>query len=80
MLIKNLNMPPNEKDPINSVEEEAMPKVSEELKSMVDAGDEVMPSNPNSLGYGIQQIKLDYWNPENEKYWEVRSNTSHSQS
>lgn len=71
-------MAPNEKDPINTNEEEEIPKVSEELKSMVDAGDEVMPSNPNSLGYGIQQIKLDYWNPENEKYWEVRSNTNNS--
>ena len=30
-------------------------------------------TNPKSLGYGIQQIKLDYWNPENEKYWEVNS-------
>ncbi len=74
-------MAPNEKDPINAVEEEAMPvKVSEELKSMVEAGDEVMPSNPNSLGYGIQQIKLDNWHPENEKYWEVRSNANHFQS
>jgi hypothetical protein len=48
------------------------PVVSEELKSMVKSGD-ALPSNPKSLGYGIQQIKLDNWHPENKEYWEVSS-------
>eukprot|EP00957_Ditylum_brightwellii_P001776 136690-Ditylum_brightwellii.AAC.1 len=47
--------------------------VDDELKGTVPAGDaEGIQGNPNSIGYGIQQIKLEYWNPENEKYWEVR--------
>ena len=50
---------------------EEVPKVSEEFKSMVSKGNEEMPSNANSVGWGRQQIKLNYWNPENEKYWEV---------
>ena len=53
--------------------DEDVPNVSGELKSMVDSGNEEIQSNPNSLGWGKQQIKLQYWNPENEKYWEVRS-------
>ena len=53
--------------------EEDVPKVSTELKAMVDSGDDEIRSNPNSLGWGKQQIKLEYWNPEDEKYWEVRS-------
>jgi len=36
----------------------------------VEAGDKVDPSNPKSLGYGIQQIELESWDAENEKYWE----------
>jgi hypothetical protein len=51
---------------------DAAPAISNELKSIVQAGDDNRPtSNPKSLGYGIQQIKLEYWEPENEKYWEV---------
>eukprot|EP00553_Chaetoceros_curvisetus_P011011 CAMPEP_0204634540 /NCGR_PEP_ID=MMETSP0717-20131115/29506_1 /ASSEMBLY_ACC=CAM_ASM_000666 /TAXON_ID=230516 /ORGANISM="Chaetoceros curvisetus" /LENGTH=70 /DNA_ID=CAMNT_0051653011 /DNA_START=143 /DNA_END=355 /DNA_ORIENTATION=- len=60
-----------EKEALNETATD-VPKVAGELKAMVPDGDEVMQSNPNSLGYGIQQIKLDYWEPENEKYWEVR--------
>ncbi len=52
------------------LEEAAIAPVSEELKSMVKSG-EALPSNPKSLGYGIQQIKLETWQPENEEYWEV---------
>ena len=48
-----------------------VPKVSTELKAMVDNGDDEIESNPFSLGWGKQQIKLQYWDPENEKYWEV---------
>lgn len=30
----------------------------------------VEKSNPSSIGYGLQKIKLNYWEPENEKFWE----------
>lgn len=51
---------------------DSAPAISNELKSIVQAGDDDRPtSNPKSLGYGIQQIKLEYWDPENEKYWDV---------
>mmetsp|Transcript_48347 Transcript_48347/g.71652 ORF Transcript_48347/g.71652 Transcript_48347/m.71652 type:complete len:579 (-) Transcript_48347:373-2109(-) len=59
-----------EKEPIDETAAD-IPMDSGEPKSMVASGDEVMQSNPNSLGYGIQQIKLEYWDPENEKYWEA---------
>jgi len=46
--------------------------VDDDFKGTVPAGDaESMQSNPNSLGYGVQKIMLEYWDPENEKYWEV---------
>jgi len=57
---------------VEEIKEGAVPPLSEELKSMVKSGD-ALPSNPKSLGYGIQQIKLDNWHPENEEYWEVSS-------
>lgn len=51
---------------------DSAPAISNELKSIVQAGDDDRPtSNPKSLGYGIQQIKLEYWDPENEKYWDA---------
>ena len=53
--------------------DEDVPKVSTELKAMVENGDDEIQSNPFSLGWGKQQIKLQYWDPENEKYWEVGS-------
>jgi hypothetical protein len=46
------------------------PEVSTELKAMVKSGNAVL-SNPKSVGYGIQQIKLENWDPEDEEYWEV---------
>lgn len=57
---------------VASEDDEEPTKVSHELKAMVAAGNDELPSNPNSLGWGIQQIKLDNWAPENTKYWEVR--------
>jgi hypothetical protein len=46
------------------------PEVSTELKAMVKSGNAVL-SNPKSVGYGIQQIKLESWDPEDEEYWKV---------
>ena len=43
-------------------------------KTTVKTGD-ALPSNPKSVGYGLQQIKLEEWDPENEEYWEVRNIT-----
>lgn len=63
-------MSPNKEDIEGEYVQGSAP-VSEELKTMVKNGDESLPSNANSLGFGIQQIKLDYWKPENEEYWEV---------
>lgn len=39
------------------------------VKDMAKAGDACVPSNPKSLGYGVQKIKLEYWEPENEEFW-----------
>ena len=48
------------------------PEVSEELKHIVDSGNDDAKGNPNSLGWGLnQQVKLEYWSPENEEYFEV---------
>jgi len=41
------------------------------VKDMAKAGDACVPSNPKSLGYGVQKIKLEYWEPENEEFWNV---------
>ena len=48
----------------------ASPEVSTELKAMVKSGNAVL-SNPKSVGFGIQQIKLENWDPEDEEYWKV---------
>ena len=59
-------------DEVETGAPDAAPAISNELKSIVQAGDDDRPtSNSKSLGYGIQQIKLEYWDPENEKYWDV---------
>lgn len=55
----------------DKIVEEQPPRVNEEFKSMVTAGDDNSPSNPRSLGYGMQQINLESWAPENETYWEA---------
>ena len=49
----------------------ALPDKEVDLKATVKPGDATPLSNPRSLGYGFQQIKLNAWNPEDEDYWKV---------
>ena len=54
-----------------NIENGAAPTEVAEPKAMAKAGDEALPSNIHSLGYGMQKIKLEYWDPENEEFWKV---------
>lgn len=49
----------------------ALPEKEVDLKAAVKSGDATPLSNPRSLGYGFQQIKLNAWNPEDEDYWKT---------
>ena len=62
--------------PEQMVENGDAPTAVPVVKDMAKAGDASVPSNPKSLGYGLQQIKIEYWDPENEEYWDVSSTCS----